>query len=80
MYATTSTNTRLLFRLSDLEIARCTNVNFAGDAYDTKSTNNYVFLFGETIISWLRKKQNCIVKSTMEVEYISCNTTISNDV
>jgi hypothetical protein len=37
-----------------------------------------VFLFGGTVVSWSSKKQNCVAKSTMKVEYISCSTTASN--
>jgi hypothetical protein len=61
-------------------IAGYTNVNFAGDVDNIKSTSNYVFLFEGTTVSWLSKKQNCFAKSTMEVEYISCGITISNAV
>jgi hypothetical protein len=43
-----------------------------------KSTSGYVFLFGETIIYWLIKKQNCVAKSTMEAKYTACSTTVSN--
>jgi hypothetical protein len=37
-----------------------------------------VFLFGGTVVSWSSKKQNCVAKSTMEVEYISYSTAVSN--
>ena len=64
-------NMSLCFGMSDLEIVGSTDVGFAGDAYDRKSTSGYVFLFGGTIVSWLSKKQNCIAKSIMEAGYIS---------
>ena len=50
---------------------------FAGDVDDRKSTNGHVFLFGGTIFSWLSKKQSCVAKYTMEAEYISCSTAVS---
>jgi hypothetical protein len=37
-----------------------------------------VFLFGGTVVYWSSKKHNCVAKSTMEAEYISCSTTVSN--
>ena len=46
---------------------------FAGDVDDRKSTNG----LGGTIVSWLSKKQSCVAKYTMEAEYISCSTAVS---
>ena len=54
--------------------------DFASDTNDIKSTSGYVFLFGGTSVSWSSKKQNCVAKSTMKAEYISCSTTASNAV
>jgi hypothetical protein len=68
------------FGLCDLKIVGYTDADFAGDTNDRKSTSGYVFLFGGTVVSWSSKKQNCVAKSTIEVEYISCNTTVSNAV
>jgi hypothetical protein len=73
-------NIKLCFGLSDLKIVGYTDANFVGDTDDRKSTSGYVFLFGGTAVSWTSKKQNCVAKSTMETEYISCSTTASNAV
>jgi hypothetical protein len=73
-------NMGLCFGLSDLEIVGFTDADFAGDLDDRKSTSGYVFLFGGTAVSWLSKKQNCVAKSTMEAEYISCSSAVSNAV
>jgi hypothetical protein len=73
-------NMGLCFGLSNLEIVGFTDADFAGDLDDRKSTSRYVFLFGGTAVSWLSKKQNCVAKSTMEAEYISCNSVVSNAV
>jgi hypothetical protein len=73
-------NMGLCFRLEDLNIAGYTNAKFAGDIDDKKSSSGYIFLFGGTVVSWLSKKQNCIAKSIMESEYISCSTAVSNAV
>ena len=78
IYVQGTKNMGLCFGISDLEIVRFINADFAGDIDDRKSTNGSVFLFGGTAISWLSKKQNCVAKSTMEVEYISCSSTVSN--
>lgn len=71
---------KLYLGLSDLEITRYTYTCFAGDANDKKSDYRYLFLFGGTSVSWLSKKHNCVTKFTMEANYISCNTTVSNAV
>jgi hypothetical protein len=39
-----------------------------------------VFLFGGTAVSWLSKKQNYVARYTIEAEYISCSTVVSNAV
>jgi hypothetical protein len=70
----------LCFGLEDLKIAGYSDADFAVDIDDRKSTSGYIFLFGGAAVSWLSKKQNCVAKSTMEAEYISCSTTVSNTV
>ena len=71
---------KLCFGLDELEIKGFTDADFAGDTDDRKSTSEYVFLFGGTAVSWLSKKQGCVVKYTMEAEYIACSTAVSNAV
>jgi hypothetical protein len=71
---------KLCFRLDELGIKGFHDADFAEDTDDRKSTNKYVFLFGGTTVSWLSKKQGCVAKYTMEVEYIACSTTVSNAV
>ena len=38
---------------------------------DTKSTSGYVFTLGGAAVSWKSSKQTCIVRSTMEYEFIA---------
>ena len=73
-------NVCLCFGMSDIEIVGFTNANFAREVDDRKSTSGYVFLFGGTIVSWLRKKQNCVAKSSIKAESISCSTIVSKAV
>lgn len=73
-------NMKLCFGLSDLDIIGYTDADFAGDSDDRKSTSGNVFLFGGTAVFWLSKKQSCVAKYTMEVEYIACSTTVSTAV
>jgi hypothetical protein len=71
---------KLCFGLDELKIKGFTDVDFAEDTNDRKSTSEYVFLFGEIMVSWLSKKQGCVTKYTMEAEYIACSTAVSNAV
>uniref|UniRef100_A0A2N9GSY4 CCHC-type domain-containing protein n=1 Tax=Fagus sylvatica TaxID=28930 RepID=A0A2N9GSY4_FAGSY len=52
---------KLCFGLDELEIKGFTDADFAGDTDDRKSTSGYVFLFGGIAVSWLSKKQGCVV-------------------
>ena len=45
--------------------------DFARDVDDRKSTSGYVFLFGESPISWYSGKQKCVSVSTSAAEYIA---------
>ena len=77
-YLQMTKNMKLCFGLDELGIKGFTDVDFAGDIVDRKSTSGYVFLFGGTMISWLSKKQGCVAKYTMEAEYIACSIAVSN--
>ncbi|KAG7551025.1 Zinc finger CCHC-type [Arabidopsis thaliana x Arabidopsis arenosa] len=46
-----------------------TDADFGGDLDDRKSTSGYVFLCGNTSISWCSKKQPTVSLSTTEAEY-----------
>ena len=52
------------------------NVDWASDLDECKSTSKYIFLLNNDFISWRSKKQTCIALSTMEVEFIACLATI----
>ena len=47
--------------------------DWAGDATDRHSTSGYIFLYGQTAISWKAKKQSLIALSTIEAEYIGAS-------
>lgn len=43
-------------------------------------TSGYVFLFDEMVVFWSSKMHYCVADSTIETEYVSCNTTVSKAV
>ena len=54
-----------------------TDVDWAGDKVDRKSTFGACQFLGRSLVSWSSKKQNCVALSTAEAEYIataSCAT------
>ena len=57
-------------RNTNLELVRYSNVDWAGNANDRKSTSSGCFYLGTNLVAWMSKKQNSISLSTAEVEYI----------
>ena len=52
-----------------------TNSDWAGSLDDQKSASGYVFHMSLGPISWASKKQQIVSQSTVEVEYMTKNTT-----
>ena len=52
-------------------LAGYSNVDWAGNANDRKSTSGGFFYVGNNLLSWMIKKQNSISLSTVEAEYIA---------
>ena len=50
------------------------DVDWASDRDESKSTISNAFLLSGAIISWCGKKQYCIALSTLEFEYVACST------
>jgi hypothetical protein len=48
--------------------------DYAGYKIDRKSTLGTCQLLGRSLVSWSSKKQNSIVLSTAEVEYVSASS------
>jgi hypothetical protein len=48
-----------------------TDLDWAGDKIDRKSTSSSCQFLGHSLVCWFSKKQNCISISTVEAEYVA---------
>ena len=63
----------LMYRQTDnLDMVGYSDADFAGCVDSRKSTSGYIFIMVDGAISWRSVKQNLIVTSTMEAEFVSC--------
>jgi len=56
---------------SQLQVHGYTDVDWAGNVLDRRSTNGFMFSFGSGVVSWSSKKQPTFALSSTEVEYKS---------
>ncbi|MCH95793.1 copia-type polyprotein [Trifolium medium] len=54
-----------------LKLVGWSDSDYAGDLDDRKSTSDYVFMLGESAVSWCSKKQPIVSLSTTEAEYVA---------
>ena len=66
----------LCFHRGDLRLKGYSDVDWAGDKDERKSTSGYAFILGGGDVSWCSKKQTCVTLSTMESEYVACAATM----
>ncbi|XP_020690135.1 uncharacterized protein LOC110105104 [Dendrobium catenatum] len=59
----------LPIRSGHLELFAYFDSDWAGDPVDRKSTSGYCAFLGDTLISWLFKKQKIVARSSIEAEY-----------
>ena len=55
-------------------LARYSDIDWAGNVDDRKSTSGGCFYVGNNLVSWISKKQNSISLSTAEAEYIAAGS------
>ncbi|KAJ9544596.1 hypothetical protein OSB04_024303 [Centaurea solstitialis] len=56
---------------SSFELISFTDADYDGCKLDRKSTYGSCQFFGDKLVSWTSKKQNCVSTSTAEAEYVS---------
>jgi hypothetical protein len=64
----------VLFQLGPLALTAFTNVDWAGDPSDRRSTSGVIVFLGHNPITWLAKKQHTVSRSSTEAEYCSLAT------
>ena len=55
-----------------------TNVDWARNLADRKSTSGGAFFLGKRLVSWTSKKQSCTYQSTAKAEYVAVVVNCSN--
>jgi hypothetical protein len=61
-------------RNQNFQLSVCLDVDWANCVDERKSTSGGAFFLGDSLVSWLRKKQGSISLSTTEAEYIAVAT------
>ena len=51
-----------------------TDIDYAGDQDDRKSTSGYIFMLGTGVISWLSKKRPIVTLSSTKAEFVAATT------
>ena len=59
----------VLFQPGPLALTAFTDVDWAGDPSDRRSTSGVIVFLGHNPITWLAKKQHTISRSSTEAEY-----------
>jgi hypothetical protein len=62
---------------SSLDLRVYSDVDWAKDPTDRRSTTGYCFLLGDSLISWRSKKQFVVARSSIEAEYHALADTTS---
>lgn len=60
-------------RTDDVKLTGFTDSDWAGCQDERKSTSGYLFLIGDTPVSWSTKKQTSVALSTAEAEYAAAS-------
>ena len=70
----------LCYQGKDMLLRGYTDADWAGDVDERKYTSGFIFLLGNSAISWSSKKQTCVALSTMESEFIAFSSTVQEGV
>jgi hypothetical protein len=61
---------------SNLELTAYCDADWGSDISDRKSTSGFLVFLGQSLISWVSKKQITVAMSTMEAEFLALSTCI----
>ena len=69
----------MYYKRSDkFELKLFTDLDWARNIEDKKSTGGDAFFLGKRLVSWTRKKENCISQSTAQAGYVAAVVNCSN--
>lgn len=55
----------------ELKVQGYVDANFVGEVDHRRSTTDYIFTVGTTVVSWMSRIQKIVTLSTTEVEYVA---------
>lgn len=61
-------------RGEEVKLTGWSDSDYAGDIDDKKSTSSYVYMIGDSAITWSSKKQSIVTLSTTEAEYVAATS------
>ncbi|OMO51785.1 Integrase, catalytic core [Corchorus capsularis] len=64
-------------KVDKAELVGFSDSDWAGSTEDMKSTSGYAFTLGSGVFSWKSKKQETVVQSTAEAEYIAASEAVN---
>ncbi|KAL5553017.1 hypothetical protein UlMin_040418 [Ulmus minor] len=71
----------LLYSVSNnYKFVEYTDSDCGGDIDDRKSTSGFVFFIGDTVFTWMSKKQPIVTLSSCEAEYVAATSCICHAV
>ena len=62
---------------STLDLCAYSDADWVGDPTDCRSTTGFCFFLGDSLISWRRKKQHIVSRSSTETKYRALTDTTS---
>ena len=62
-------------KMKKIELRAYTDVDWAGNIDDRKSTSGRTFFLGKRMVTWTSKKEKCTSQSTAKAEYVVANCT-----
>ena len=72
-YLKATKNMRICYGSQELSVKGFTDLDYAGDLDNRRSTPGYVFTLAGGAVSWRSRLQTCVTQFTIEAEYVAAS-------